>query len=246
MAKEKAETLEGKDEREKQSRNRQINYFIMRYMWQVIRGRGSNTIYEEFQTSRERFTRVIDTGKIRYGKGELERLNQLTGLQKELFTGELRFECPYQTKQDRKTVEEEITLEEWENLFAWRDAEKLRRKNSSPPEDRGAATRKEQAKVPTEQDKICKKLKTVNRRSSNWHFYRLCYFIQERKAAPLRQDDDTLMRIKTALNKLTLELLVRSQIGSLKGMRDLLKNKRELVSAMVVIKEAESLEKEKN
>ena len=57
----------------------------MRRMWQVIRGRSADdTIYKAFETSRERFTRVINTGVIRYGKGELAGLRQLTGLAKEV------------------------------------------------------------------------------------------------------------------------------------------------------------------
>lgn len=72
--------------------NRQINFFIMRYMWQVICERNpDDTIYKAFQTSRERYTRIINTGVVRYGKGELDSLSQITGLRKEIFLGEVRF-----------------------------------------------------------------------------------------------------------------------------------------------------------
>ena len=80
MAEQEKQTGQAKEVIDDQKLNRQVNYFIMRRMWQVIRGRSADdTIYKAFETSRERFTRVINTGVIRYGKGELAGLRQLTG-----------------------------------------------------------------------------------------------------------------------------------------------------------------------
>ena len=98
-----ADTEEKKPEKEltKEDKefNRQINYFVMRYMWQVVCGRSAryadDTIYNAFSTSRERYTRIINTGIVRYKKEELETLYRKTGIPTEIFTGEKRFECPY-------------------------------------------------------------------------------------------------------------------------------------------------------
>ena len=108
--------------------NRQINYFIMRYMWQVVRGRNSqDTIYLAFGTSRARYTRVIDTGAIRYGVGELAGLQQVTGLRKEIFTGEVRFDCPVPIKPGSDELTS-ITTKDWEEMFNLSmDPEKARR-----------------------------------------------------------------------------------------------------------------------
>ena len=154
--------------------NRQINYFIMRYMWQVICGRNPNdTIYMAFHTSRERYTRIINTGVVRYAKGELDSLSQTTGLKKEIFSGEVRFNCPYEVK--KKPIQEkqktgkkqepekemkEITEKEWQDLFQWREVRTGTKGQKSP------------------QDNICQILKQVKQSDvENWDFYRLCYFL---------------------------------------------------------------------
>ena len=84
-----------------------------------------DTIYKAFHTSRERYTRIINTGVVRYGKGELDSLSQITGIRKEIFLGEVHFSCPYELeKQDtagKKSIEKgEITDEDWKRLFQWR------------------------------------------------------------------------------------------------------------------------------
>lgn len=98
--------------------NRQVNYFIMRYMWQVICERNpEDTIYKAFHTSRERYTRIINTGIVRYAKGELDSLSQITGLRKEIFLGEVRFNCPYKVKiknAEKKQVIEKREITEQE------------------------------------------------------------------------------------------------------------------------------------
>ena len=47
--------------------NMQINYFVMRYMWQLIRGRSkTETIYNEFDMSRVRYTRILNAENVRF------------------------------------------------------------------------------------------------------------------------------------------------------------------------------------
>lgn len=193
--------------------NRQINYFIMRHMWQVICGRSStDTIYNSFQTSRVRYTRVIDTGVIRYGKGELDGLQQLTGLRKEIFTGEARFQCPYQRGKDMA----EITEADWKKMFDWR---KCRTGENT-------------------QDKICAVLKEVARTNvENNDFYRLCYFLRERKPAPVRSASDKLRGAVREITGLSFEVLDNCDVGQLGALKKLLNEKLKLVNGIYTYKE---------
>ena len=64
-------TQENQVTEEENKFNRQVNYLIMRYMWQQYHRKGTNnteTIYDVFNTSRERYTRIINTGVVRYKK----------------------------------------------------------------------------------------------------------------------------------------------------------------------------------
>lgn len=127
---EKQEAAELKKQREF---NRQVNYFVMRYMWQAIRGRSADeTIYLAFNMSRERYTRIIETGKVSYGKNELDFLREKTGIPKEIFTGDIRFTCPDKLGNDT------ISDAEWANLFMLREKRKDRKALMKAKRDRVA------------------------------------------------------------------------------------------------------------
>lgn len=227
--------------------NRQVNYFVMRYMWQVICGRNADdTIYATFDTSRERFTRIIDTGTVRYGKGELDGLNQITGLRKEIFTGEVRFRCLYFTthrvrdkktgNQEEQTVPIEITEDEWKELIQWR---KKRKENKE-------AREKETENRKTPQTAICDKLKKCDRKDvNNWDFYRLCYFLRERKPAPLRIPPSKIREIQQAIQELTFPVLDKCEVAQLQSLLKLLKEKNNLIAGIVAYKNARDKSKEK-
>lgn len=201
--------------------NRQINYFIMRYMWQVVRGRNSqDTIYLAFGTSRARYTRVIDTGAIRYGVGELAGLQQVTGLRKEIFTGEVRFDCPVPIKPGSDELTS-ITTKDWEEMFNWR---KGRKQNGNDEKN-------------NKQADICKKLRKVNRKNiDNNDFYRLCYFLQERKAAPVRELSDKIRGVETAIRGLSFDALDGCQVGQLNKLSQLMKSKLSLINGIIIYK----------
>ncbi len=201
---------------DEQKLNRQVNYFIMRRMWQVIRGRSAeDTIYKAFETSRERFTRVINTGVIRYGKGELAGLCQLTGLSEDIFTGKTRFVCTYRNGDGEKR----ISREEWVDLFKWRET------RNCDEEDR--------------QKQIYTLLDKVNRGDvENHDFYRLCYFLKERKPAPLRLPSDKIRGVTAEIKSLTFEVLDGCEIGQLKELAKLMRSKLALTDSIRVYKEA--------
>ena len=216
--------------------NRQINYFIMRHMWQVIRGRKRNdgdTIYDAFSTSRERYTRIINTGTVRYGKGELDGLQQSTGLRKEIFTGDARFECSYSVKTKGGMTQQTITTEEWVELFKWR-RERSNNRGEKP---------KQEKKQETCQDVIYNKLKRVPRDDiNNWDFYRLCFYIKNMKAAPLRESTGKLREIETAIKELSFSLLDGCEEGQLQKFQKLLREKQNLVNAIIVYRKAKKEE----
>ena len=240
--------------------NRQVNYFIMRYMWQVICGRTSkgvdDTIYNAFQTSRERYTRVINTGKIRYGKGELEALSQLTGIDKAIFTGERMFKCSYtvqkeivdsQTKQPKAVTNERyIPLGDWKAMFQWRNSKTGEAdKETLPTEPKGQA-KQGKARTETPQDKICAQLKRADRTNvQNWDFYQLCYYLTNRRAAPIRQEDETLRSIEMSIKALTFTLLDRCQVSQLQNLQKLMKDKQQIISNMIGYKSARDKERSK-
>ena len=214
-------------ERERKQFNRRVNYFIMRYMWQVIHGRkrsDEDTIYHAFDTSRERYTRIIDTGNVRFGKTELEDLQQITGLSKDIFTGETRFVCPYVQKRGNEQIRVEITEEDWR---AW-------------------AAERESGRERKQQKEICKALQRVSTTNmENRDFYRLCFYLKNMEPAPSRTSPDTLRDIVTVINRLSFPLLDGCQVAQLQGLQKLLKEKNVLISSMIVYKNARDKERKK-
>ena len=211
--------------------NRQVNFFVMREMWQVVRGpNADDTIYICFYINRKRYTQVIDTGIIRYKKGELVWLQALTGLRKEIFTGEARFECSYKSERGAQDKNNLITAEDWDALVQWRKQKVKSTKTGN-----------------TIQDRVCSLLSKADQRNvETWDFYQLCYFLRERKAAPHKLPSETIQEIETAIKKISFFLLDRSEVGQLKKLHALMKSKQSLLNAMIVYKnEKDTAKKEK-
>ena len=222
MANETVGAVSELNEQKKQF-NRRVNYFIMRYMWQVIHGRSrgdGDTIYNAFNTSRERYTRIINTGVVRYGRNELADLQQITGLRKEIFTGEERFICPYKGENGEVHITEQD----------WKDWDKERKEG--------------QEKVV--QKKIWECLKKVSRTNiENREFYRLCFYLKNMEPAPSKTSPETLRHIMTEINQLSFSLLDGCQVGQLQKLQKLLKEKNALISSMIVYKNARDKERQK-
>lgn len=101
---------EPEKELERQKFNRQINFLVMRTMWQELRGRAKKgsagqTIYTAFHMSRERYTRIIRGEPVRFSKEELKRLMVETGVRSEIFEGKDCFHF------------EAISHKDWKRLF---------------------------------------------------------------------------------------------------------------------------------
>ena len=222
MANETVGAVSELNEQKKQF-NRRVNYFIMRYMWQVIHGRSrgdGDTIYDAFNTSRERYTRIINTGVVRYGRNELADLQQITGLRKEIFTGEERFICPYKGENGEVQITEQD----------WKDWDKERKEG--------------QEKVV--QKRICECLKKVSTTNiENIEFYRLCFYLKNMEPAPSKTSPETLRHIMTEINQLSFSLLDGCQVGQLQKLQKLLKEKNALISSMIVYKNARDKERQK-
>lgn len=222
MANETVGAVSELNEQKKQF-NRRVNYFIMRYMWQVIHGRSrgdGDTIYDAFNTNRERYTRIINTGVVRYGRNELADLQQITGLRKEIFTGEERFICPYKGENGEVQITEQD----------WKDWDKERKEG--------------QEKVV--QKRICECLKKVSTTNiENREFYRLCFYLKNMEPAPSKTSPETLRHIMTEINQLSFSLLDGCQVGQLQKLQKLLKEKNALISSMIVYKNARDKERQK-
>lgn len=203
-----------KEQREQEYRfNRQINYYIMRHMWQVIRGRNANDrIYECFGMSRERYTRAINTGKIRCSNEEAKRLEQLTGISRKVFLGEERINCRLPNKK-----EPAIPEEAWRKLFAWRN-------NTTKDNEAGENLKKQ----------IHNRLKRASKTDTDtFHFFQLCYFLKENKPAPLKKPDEQMRVSRYALRTLTFELLMSCDMLQLQEMNKLLQEKLEMVNGIM-------------
>jgi len=228
MAEQEKQTGQPSLSDEEKKFNRQVNFFIMRYMWQVICGRNpDDTIYMTFNTSRERYTRIINTGVVRYAKGELDSLSQITGLRKEIFSGDVRFNCPYEVKK-QAAEKREITDEEWKELIQWRKERSGVKGQASP------------------QDKICECLRKVKRSDvENWDFYRLCYFLKERTPAPSKVTKEQFRDMVQAVGGLSFSILDKCEVAQLRGLQKLLQEKTRLVVGIITYKEAKAGEKKK-
>jgi hypothetical protein len=222
---------------------RQINFFVMRYMWQLIRKRGSTTIYDALKISRTTYTRIIDTGQIKFTKAKLGSLNQTTGLREEIFTGALRFECSYVKIENGEEKKYSIQEKEWENLFKWR----LDRKKTKDPKNQIAETELDEIKNNSIQNSIYGKLKSVYEynkgNKENWDLYRLCYYLKESEPAPLKPADVTARDILGDLDELTFDVLSRCDIGMLKKLEISLKKKYEVVKSIRIYKDLQKTSK---
>lgn len=214
------EEKEKKEQHEKVCRfNKKINFYVMRYMWQVIRGRNAtDRIYECFEISRQRYTRAIETGHIRCSAGELDKWEQLTGISKKIFQGEDIF-----TWHTQDSMKEAVTADEWEKLFAWRTYELIGGKQVDDKEGKAL------------QEKIHKNMKNAARYDRvTHHFFRLCYFLEKDKPAPLQEPDSRLKGIQQALRTLTFSLADDCSIGLLEKTLELLTEKYTMVNGIIV------------
>lgn len=214
-------------EEKRRAFNRQINFYIMRYMWQVMGGRvkGSNrhTIYDVFQTSRERFTRIINTGIVRYKSGELDKLADNMGLRKEILTGEVRFCCPYE---DHGQIVD-ISEKDWHTLLDWRSSDSEERTKPS-----------ELGKV---QKAICNILHNVSITDrTNKDFYCLCYFYKNRKPVPKESPEQLLTTVYNTVRQIDFDILNKYEIPILERMRDALSDRLVLIDAIIAYKKAEN------
>lgn len=261
------QNTEEKQKEQEERRNRQINYFVMRYMWQKIRGRSRKAregkpikydIYDTFGMSRERYTRVIDAGTIRYKSGELDSLSKRTGIRAEIFKGEARFECPILNKDAEKTVIETIPIEIWNTYFELRGE----KKKSHAIDMEGETAVKEQEQYPGEHYKRAmadntERDKRLNAYREKWKkyydteqaitgmlnvaiqtdieyrdFYVLCHYLKNRRAAPARLEQEGFRVIVRTLESISFSLLDECTVQELAALLKRLKEKYQLVQTV--------------
>ena len=108
--------------------NRQINFLVMREMWQAIRKRAKrhsgNTIYKAFDMSRTQYNAAIDGGNIRLSEEKIKYLVTETGVRREIFEGKDCFKFKkieraewqklFELKGKRDENENKVARSEWE------------------------------------------------------------------------------------------------------------------------------------
>lgn len=232
--------------------NRQINFYIMRYMWQVIRGRSpagkGDSIYMELDTSRERYTRIIDGENVRISDADLDKWTKRTGLSGGVFSGDIRIK--YASHGETVSAN---TTQGWKELFALRAEREnaygliLKAKaRKQPAEDSKEAHSKAKKAYADKEKEIQNRLKTAKRRDSDHEeFSKLCYWLTHLEAAPAKiQDEDVRVVIK-ALNSLTFRKLDDCELNLLKGLILTLQNTQKLAKPIYDYKSKVKEEEEK-
>lgn len=224
--KQKEEQEQRKKIIEEQRFNRRVNFLVMRYMWQVIRGRSAeDKIYNNFNISRERYTRVIDTGIVRFSKEELEFLEKKSGVSKGIFTGEERFTC--YGKRDRS--KEEIVTEEWKKLFELRDT-RIKKKD-----DKEETEYKESCLKYAEYEKdIFQRLKGAGR-TGDTEFSKFCAFLKSGHASR----EIRLNELHSALKLMSFSVMDECDVSELQRLYEGLKEKSDLAYIVLHYKRAQ-------
>jgi len=223
--------------KEKQQFNRQINFFIMRKMWQHIRGKGKDkddTIYVNFNMSRERYTRGINTGIISISKAEQKLLEKNTGIAPRIFTGETRFRClPVNAKEEDPDL---ISEDEWKKLF------KLRSKRKKPDDKdiTSAEYKRRNTAYKVMEKKIIDKLYEADPIDiNNENFYNLCFYLINLRSRFLAQEfDNAVEEITTSLDKLSFDTLDGCNTMVLDKFQQEIKQKSSLVNSILQYKKA--------
>lgn len=217
--------------------NMQINYFVMRYMWQLIRGRSkTETIYNEFDMSRVRYTRILNAENVRYAQKELNRLVYITGLPESIFTGKSRFTFV------NSKGEEIIAENTWKQWCEWREKKGKNRKQEALDEK----LNEEPSNGKSTQDTICACLNEAakqveeNAGSQNWEFYQLCYYLSEQKPAPKNDPELQIKRAKIAIQELSFETLDSCNVARLKELSNEMRKKYDLIKAIMTYKSAKT------
>lgn len=223
------EKKQEQERKKKMAFNRQINYFIMRYMWQVIRGRSAEeSIYLAFDMSRERYTRIIETGKVGYGKNELAFLGGKTGIPQKIFTGEIRFTFP--DKQGNDT----ITDAEWKRLLELREIRKTKRADMKAKESRGTLTDADRADYNQSQSEYKEAEKAIEEklqkapRKGDSPFQRLCSFLKNGYGSRL----EVIQEVKQALAHIKVTLLDECSKSELQQLCQVLERKQKMVNTV--------------
>lgn len=94
---------------EEESLNRRVNFFIIREMWKIIRGRQTknsrNDVYTATGISRNRYTRLLDGEPIRMTQTERDFIEEYIGVRTTLTAGKEMFKI------------NGLSREIWENYF---------------------------------------------------------------------------------------------------------------------------------
>ena len=218
--------------------NRQINYFVMRTMWQIAHGRGGNTIYSLLTMSRERFTRVIELGTVKYRKGEAEKLASILNVSTSILEGKVRF--GFFTK--NRTDKEEITEKDWARLFALRRVRAVLReemhiltKGSDTWKRKKEHLEKIQELYAKQRDDICKRLKEFENNGYTDKNLNQLYQLMKRGWT---NKDACLCQFDAAMNSLDINILEACKVSELQKLKHVIAKKNQLITALIIYKQA--------
>ena len=242
-AENKQKTEEEKKE-ETERLNRQINFFVMRTMWQIAHGRGGSSIYSKLTMSRERFTRVIEYGTVKYRKGEVEKLASTLSVSPDILLGRSRFKF---TTKGKGSKEEDIDPEDWTRLFQFRKDRRVHREEMdriNPKSEQWEnekklleGARKAYAK---QRDDIQEKLRQYEHKGYTDRNLNRLYTSMKKNWT---KKDVYLREFEAVMSSLDINTLEECEVNELQNLKRTIKQKDELITALIVYKKAKKVKK---
>lgn len=245
MAENDKQETQTEEEKQKDSErlNRKINYFVIRSMWQIAHGRGGNSVYSVLGMSRERFTRVLELGNIKYRKGEVEKLATTLNVSPGILEGKSRFQ--FFTKADRNN--EDISRVSWKTLFnlresrvTYREKMKLAVRGSDEWEQARKQLEEKQKEYSELRDVILAKLKEYEDKGYTDRDLNQLYQFMKRGWT---NKDMCLRNFETVMSSLDIHVLEQCNINELRNLKRCVAIKNELITALIVYKKHKSVKK---
>lgn len=207
-------------EKQEQNNRVRINFYIMRKMWQFIKGRApkgqsQSTIYSAFNMARGQYTRAIDYGNIKLSQNKIHNLTLMTGLNADIFRGKKTFQINGLSETD------------------W--SEFLEERNDKQKTDR------------VKQKQIIQALETALQNDpENEDFSKLCYYLNNGRKMTYTPVSQLINESIVIIQKITFEHINQLSIAELKNYQDALKGQYELVTRVYHYKLLENKAKAQN
>lgn len=236
-------------EEQQQLKYRQINFYVMRYLWQIIcgrqpRGRKTETLYHYIGINKQRYINVLNGYNIRFSARELDDLVINTGISHNIFIGNRRLHI------------DGVTDKEWDEFCMLRDKRAQEREAHNAmveklgaglvtPEIAEVLEASAEKKTRSEaQIQLESRIKAAIRNQerddkSNADFFYVCYYMEHKsKYVNPESTLGQVLRLSEALSQTTVYLLEGLEEKELKEYRKTLMEQVKRIDAVQVYRTA--------